>query len=46
VETITQIYLETTLTMKEQALVKTSSPHGMPSRYRPGDRLLSFPDSL
>jgi hypothetical protein len=30
------------LAMKEQALAKTSSRHGTPSRYRPGDRLLNF----
>jgi site-specific recombinase XerD len=42
----TQIYLEATLTMKEQALAKTSPPHGTPSRYRPGDPLLSFLDSM
>jgi site-specific recombinase XerD len=42
----TQIYLEATLAMKEQALAKTSSPNGAPSRYRPGDQLLNFLDSL
>jgi site-specific recombinase XerD len=42
----TQIYLEATLAMKELALSKTSSPHGTPSRYRPGDQLLNFLDSL
>jgi site-specific recombinase XerD len=42
----TQIYLEATLAMKEQALAKTSPPHGMPSRYRPGDQLLNFLNSL
>lgn len=36
----TQIYLEATLAMKEQALAKTSPPHGAPGRYRPGDQLL------
>jgi len=38
----TQVYLEATLAMKEQALAKTSSPNGAPSRYRPGDQLLNF----
>jgi site-specific recombinase XerD len=38
----TQVYLEATLAMKEQALAKTSSPHGTPSRYRP----TTFLDSL
>jgi site-specific recombinase XerD len=42
----TQVYLEATLAMKEQALAKTSSPNGVPSRYRPGDQLLNFLDSL
>jgi hypothetical protein len=42
----TQVYLEATLAMKEQALAKTSSPHGTPSRYRRADQLLTFLDSL
>jgi site-specific recombinase XerD len=42
----TQIYLEATLTMKEKALAKTSSPHGRPGRYQPGDHLLSFLTNL
>ena len=42
----TQVYLEATLAMKEQALAKASSPLGTPSRYRPADRLLNFLDSL
>lgn len=42
----TQIYLEATLAMKEQALAKTSPPFGMPGRYRPGDRLMSFLNDL
>jgi site-specific recombinase XerD len=42
----TQIYLEATLAMKEQALAKVSPPHGTPGRYRPGDQLLSFLDNL
>jgi hypothetical protein len=32
--------------MKEQALAKTSPPCGTPGRYRPGDQLLSFLNSL
>jgi hypothetical protein len=31
----TQIYLEATLAMKEQALAKTTSPHGKAARYHP-----------
>jgi site-specific recombinase XerD len=42
----TQIYLEATLAMKEQALAKTSPPYGAPGRYRPGDRLLNFLNHL
>ena len=42
----TQIYLEATLTMKEQALAKTTPPAGKPGRYQPGDRLLGFLSSL
>jgi site-specific recombinase XerD len=42
----TQVYLEATLAMKEQALAKASSRHGTPSRYRPEDQLLNFLDSL
>jgi site-specific recombinase XerD len=42
----TQIYLEATLAMKEQALAKTTSPRGQPSRYRSRDPLLGFLNSL
>jgi site-specific recombinase XerD len=42
----TQVYLEATLAMKEQALAKTTPPKGTPGRFRPGDRLLSFLNSL
>jgi site-specific recombinase XerD len=42
----TQIYLEATLAMKEQALAKTTPPQGKPGRYQPGDRLLGFLNSL
>ncbi len=42
----TQIYLEATLAMKEQALARTIPPQGSPGRFRPGDRLLSFLNSL
>ena len=42
----TQIYLEATVAMKERALAKTSPPHGKPGRYRPGDQLLAFLNSL
>ena len=42
----TQIYLEATLAMKEQALAKTKPPHGSSARFRADDRLLSFLNSL
>jgi site-specific recombinase XerD len=42
----TQIYLEATLAMKEQALAQTTSLQGSPARFRPDDRLLSFLNSL
>ena len=42
----TQVYLDANLEMKERALAKTSPPHGRPGRYRPGDRLLEFLNSL
>ncbi len=42
----TQIYLEATLAMKEQALAKTKPYDGRRGRYRPGDSLLGFLNSL
>src|SRR5205814_7886561 len=42
----TQIYLEATLAMKEQALARTPPLNGRPGRYRPGDQLLGFLNSL
>jgi len=42
----TQIYLEATLAMKEQALGKTTPLNGKFYRYRPGDRLLGFLNNL
>ena len=42
----TQIYLEATLAMKEKALSKITPPKGKPGRFKPGDRLLSFLNSL
>ena len=42
----TQIYLEATLAMKEQALAKTTPPHGRAARYHPADQLLEFLNSL
>jgi site-specific recombinase XerD len=42
----TQMYLEATLAMKEKALAKTAQPQGRTQLFRPGDRLLSFVNSL
>jgi site-specific recombinase XerD len=42
----TQIYLEATLTMKEQALTKISPLNGKPGRFHPTDHLLAFLDRL
>lgn len=42
----TQIYLDASLAMKEQALAKTTPLHGRPGRYRPSDQLLEFLNTL
>jgi site-specific recombinase XerD len=42
----TQIYLEATLAMKEQALGKTKLLNGKFSRYRAGDQLIGFLNNL
>jgi len=42
----TQIYLEATLAMKEKALSKIKALKGKSGRFKPGDRLLSFLNSL
>ena len=42
----TQIYLEATIEMKTQALAKTTPMQGKLGRYRPGDELLNFLNSL
>jgi len=42
----TQIYLDATLAMKEQALAKTSPHRGKPGRFQPGDQLLAFLNGL
>jgi site-specific recombinase XerD len=42
----TQIYLEATLAMKEQALAKATPPNGRAARYHPGDQLLGFLNNL
>jgi site-specific recombinase XerD len=42
----TQIYLEATPQMKEQALAKMTTLKDSSGRYRPGDQLLGFLKSL
>ena len=42
----TQIYLDATLEIKEQALAKTTPLEGTSTRYKPGDQLLDFLNSL
>lgn len=42
----TQIYLDATLAMKEQALAKATPRTGKPGRFHPGDQLLAFLNSL
>jgi site-specific recombinase XerD len=42
----TQMYLEATLAMKEEALAKTTPPQGQLGRYEPGDALLNFLNRL
>ena len=42
----TQIYLDASLAMKEQALAKAIPPQGRLHRYQPHDRLLGFLNSV
>jgi site-specific recombinase XerD len=42
----TQIYLHADLQLKEKALARTASSGQAPGRYRPGDTLLTFLESL
>lgn len=42
----TQIYLHANLRLKEQALARTTSTGIAPGRFRPGDALLAFLESL
>ena len=42
----TQIYLDASLAMKEQALAKTAPLLGRPGRYKPDDRLMEFLNGL
>jgi integrase/recombinase XerD len=42
----TQIYLHADLTLKEQALNKTTPLNSTPGRYQPPDPLLAFLEAL
>ncbi|MGH2868454.1 MAG: tyrosine-type recombinase/integrase, partial [Solirubrobacteraceae bacterium] len=42
----TQIYLQADLKLKEQALARTTPPHGKLGRYRPPDSVLAFLEGL
>lgn len=42
----TQIYLHADLTIKEQALARTTPPRTQPGRYQPPDALLTWLDGL
>ncbi len=42
----TQIYLNADLTLKEQALDRTTPPTSTPGRYQPPDELLAFLEAL
>lgn len=45
-QTTSAIYLHADMTLKEQALARTTPPNTKPGRYRPPDALLAFLDSL
>jgi len=42
----TEPYLHADMTIKEQALARTTPVSSKPGRYRPPDRLLAFLESL
>ncbi len=42
----TQIYLHADLTLKQQALDKTTPPTSTPGRYQPPDQLIAFLEGL
>lgn len=42
----TQIYLHADLTLKEQALARTTPPNTAPGRYQQPDQILTFLESL
>jgi integrase len=42
----TSMYVHADMTLKERALARTGPIGGRPGRYRPGDQLLAFLESL
>ena len=44
--TTTQIYLQADMTLKQQALDRTTPPASVPGRYKPPDQLLAFLEAL
>jgi len=42
----TQIYIDAILVLKEEILAKTTPPEGKPGRYRAGNDLLEFLNTL
>jgi integrase len=42
----THLYVEADLKMKARALAKADPPGQRPARYKPGDKLLAFLESL
>jgi integrase len=44
--TTTQIYLQADMTLKQQALDRTTPPTTQPGRYQPPDQLLTFLEAL
>lgn len=44
--TTAQVYLHADMTLKEHAIAQVTPPGTAPGRYRPGDTLLAFLDSL
>jgi integrase/recombinase XerD len=44
--TTTQIYLQADMTLKQQALDRTTPPASAPGRYKPPDQLLAFLEAL
>jgi Phage integrase family len=44
--TTTQIYLQADMTLKQQALDRTTPPTSPPGRYQPPDQLLAFLEAL